>query len=195
MLMTFKLLDYPLNRACCLSAMTYRSLFLEWNDGGQEDPGGEGMVPVARDAGLFYGCTLSRQRLRIFRMPPAATIKADVLKDRGTGNQVNAGLRPKATLAFLTALDVFSVFLSHKSQRIDMKVTVCLSVSAYSLVRLHDNLGFPLENRSRNSVSSCHAVFRCDVNAREVAGRTGLPSLHGRTYFAETGRTSPRPSS
>jgi hypothetical protein len=115
MLRTFKLLDYPPKHACCLSAMTYRSLFLERNDGGQEDPGGEGMVPVAIDAGIFYGYTLSRQRLRIFCMPPAATIKTDVLKDSGTGNQVNAGLRPKATLAFLAALKVFSVFLSHKS--------------------------------------------------------------------------------
>ena len=93
-------------------------------------------------------------------MPPAATIKADVLKDRGTGNQVNAGLRPKATLAFLTALNVLSVFLSHKSQRIDMKVTVCLSVSAYSLVRLHDNLGFPLENRSRDQ--------QCELMSRSI---------------------------
>lgn len=82
-------------------------------------------------------------------MPPATTIKADVLKDRGTGNQVNAGFRPKATLAFLAALKVLSVFLSHKSLRIDIKVTVCLSVSAYSLVRLHGNLGFPLENEAR----------------------------------------------
>jgi len=53
--MTFKLLDYPPKRSCCLSAMTYRSLFLERNDGGQEDPGGEGMVPVASDLGFFMG--------------------------------------------------------------------------------------------------------------------------------------------
>ena len=93
-------------------------------------------------------------------MPPAATIKADVLKDRGTGNQVNAGLRPKATLAFLAALDVLSVFLSHKRSE-NRYEGDGLSIS-FSLqpVRLHDNLGFPLETGARNSVSSCHAAFR-----------------------------------
>ena len=90
-------------------------------------------------------------------MPPAATVKADVLKDSGAGYQVNASLRPKAALAFLAALKVLSVFLSHKRSE-DSYQGDGLSIS-FSLqpCAMHDNLGVPLESGAR-TVSSSHVT-------------------------------------
>ena len=123
--------------------MTYRSLLSKRPIGGQEDRGGEGQVccRLLPDAGLYE---LSRQRLGLFSMPPAATVEADVLKNCGSCHEVNTGLSTKAALAFLAAFKMLGVFLSHKDQRIEVLSTICLSVSAYILVRLHNSLGFPL---------------------------------------------------
>lgn len=63
---------------------------------------------------------LSRQRLGLFSMPPAATVEADVLKNCGSCHEVNTGLSTKATLALLAAFKVFGVFLSHKDQRLEV---------------------------------------------------------------------------
>jgi hypothetical protein len=100
--------------------------------GGQEDLGGEGKVccRLLPDAGLY---DLSRQRLGVFSMPPAATVEADVLENCGSCYEVNTGLGTKTSLAFLAAFKVLGVFLSHKDQRIEVLSTVCLSVSAYIL--------------------------------------------------------------
>lgn len=70
-------------------------------------------MPLAVDAG-FYKCVLGRQRLRLFGMPPAATVEADVLKNSGPCYEINTNLCPKATLAFLAAFKVLGVLLSHK---------------------------------------------------------------------------------
>ena len=87
--------------------------------GGQADRGGEGQVCclLLPDAGLY---DLSRQRLGLFSMPPAATVEADVLKNCGSCHEVNTGLSTKATLALLAAFKVFDVFLSHKDQRLEV---------------------------------------------------------------------------
>jgi hypothetical protein len=97
---------------------------------------------------------LSRQRLGLFSMPPAATVEADVLKNCGSCYEVNTGFSTKAALAFLAAFKVLGVFLSHKDQRIELLNMVCLSVSAYILVRLHDSLGLPLGVRRQEESSS-----------------------------------------
>ena len=69
----------------------------------------------------MLGCiNLSRQRLGLFSMPPAATVEADVLKNCGSCHEVNTGLSTKATLALLAAFKVFGVFLSHKDQRLEV---------------------------------------------------------------------------
>jgi hypothetical protein len=63
---------------------------------------------------------LSRQRLGLFSMPPAATVEADVLKNCGSCHEVNTRFSTKATLALLAAFKVFGVFLSHKDQRLEV---------------------------------------------------------------------------
>ena len=137
--------------------MAYRSLLSKRTMGGQEDSGGEGQVccRLLPAAGLY---DLSRQRLGFFSMPPAATVEADILKNCGSCYEVNTGLSAKAALAFLAAFKVLGVFLSHKDQRIEALSTVCLSVSAYILVRLHNSLGFPLGVRGQEGIEQlgCH---------------------------------------
>ena len=132
--------------------------FVETDDGWSGGPWRRDGQACCRlpDAGLY---DLSRQRLGLFSMPPAATVEADVLKNCGSCHEVNTGLGTKAALAFLAAFKVLGVFLSHKDQRIEVLSTVCLSVSAYILVRLHDSLGFPLGVLGQEGLEQpgCHA--------------------------------------
>lgn len=92
-------------------------------------------------------------------MPPAATVEADVLKNSGSCYEVNPCLCPKAALAFLATFKVLGVFLSHKGKRIVFLKPVCLSVSAYTLVRLRDNLGIPLGGRQGQSARATGIVL------------------------------------
>jgi hypothetical protein len=127
--------------------------FVKTDDGWSGEPRRRrsGMLPVTARCWVY---DLSCQRLGLFSMPPAATVEADVLKNCGSCYEVNTGLSTKAALAFLAAFKVLGVFLSHKDQRIELLNMVCLSVSAYILVRLHDSLGFPLGVRRQEESSS-----------------------------------------
>ena len=162
--------------------------FVKWTMGSRKDRGGEGQVccRLLPDAGLY---DLSRQRLGLFSMPPAATVEADVLKNCGSCYEVNTGLSTKAALAFLAAFKVLGVFLSHKDQTIEVLSTVCLSVSAYILVRLHNSLGFPLgvprqEDRAAGAVTP-------DRHGSEREGGA-VPPPSPESYFIDTGTTPPR---
>src|SRR5688572_13734351 len=116
--MTFESPHYPPKWACCLSAMTYRSLCQNGRWVVREPRRRRsGMLPVTVRCWFMI---LSRQRLGLFSMPPAATVEADVLKNCGSCHEVNTGLSTKATLALLAAFKVFGVFLSHKDQRLEV---------------------------------------------------------------------------
>jgi hypothetical protein len=80
---------------------------------------------------------LRGHRFWLFGMPPAAAVKADVLKNSGAGHQVNPGLRPKAALAFLAALKVLDVFLCHKrlkNKYLDGDLSISLSLHPCAIV-------------------------------------------------------------
>jgi hypothetical protein len=99
----------------CLSAMTYRSLF---SNGmimsGEPRKPGSGKAPVTAGAGFQFAPS-SRQRFWLFRMPPSATVEADILKNGGPCYEVNTRLCPKAALAFLATFKAVGMFfLSHK---------------------------------------------------------------------------------
>ena len=117
--------------------------------GDQEDRGGEGQVCCRLpDAGLY---DLSRQRLGLFSMPPAATVEADVLKNRGSCDEVNTGLSAKAPLAFLAAFKVLGVFLSHKKlENRGLEHGLSISFSLHPCAIAY-SLGFPLGVRKQKA--------------------------------------------
>lgn len=133
---------------------------------------------------------LSRQRLGLFSMPPAATVEADVLKNCGSCHEVNTGLSTKATLALLAAFKVFGVFLSHKDQRLEV---LNRFVYQFQPTSLCDCIQPRISSRRPQEESSSWGGHASRHGSEREGGAVPSPSREG--YFTDTGRTPPAPSS